>query len=380
MKKQRATEKWAGQLLVDSGDTFVPNFSLADEAMRKNVVATAEFIVDQYNEAGFHGMTLGDRDLLLGAKALGKLAKRAKFPVLVANLVDKASGKALFEATAVHTVAGRKIGVFGVTGESPRLPPESTLKVTPYLPAAKAAVKALQAKNVDIIVALSHLSDRDQKALAKAVPQITAILGGQTVRMQKSAEVEAKTFITTAFSKGKYIGVLQFNLHKGTTTPGVFVDRFASAGLQQKLTEVSGRLARYQKMLERQKNKPPPAAATRPGAPKRPNAASRTSFYEKQITKLRAEQQLLEMQVQDTPAVDAKANFIKFELVPLGKAIEHDATIDAAIAKLRKTVPSLAKKPKRPSSVPPRLMGPRKGATPHPRVQQPKRKKGPVRK
>lgn len=351
--------------MFDSGDTFVPSFTL-EVKQRPDVLATAQFIVDQYSASGLAAMTLGDRDLLLGASALKALAKRAKFPILAANLVGKSDQKLIFPASAVVEAAGLKVGVIGVMGTNARISADGLFTLVDATKAVGTAIAELKGKSVDMIVVLSHLTDPEQVKLAKAYPSINAILGGGTVKMSRQVEREGTTFITNGYSKGKQLALLRFNIHEGKTPVG-FVDRYQNQALSSKVTELQGRIERYQKIVERQKKQPakPPAA----GAAKRPSPASRQSFYVKQITKLRADKQLAEMQLADAPKADATANFVKFELVPLAKSIVHEPAIEKAVLEFRKKVPKLDAKAKRagPSSMlrpPPTIPARMKGKPP----------------
>lgn len=286
-----------------------------------------------------HAITLGDRDTLLGRKFLTKLRKKAKFPFLVANLVDDATGKPVFDDHTVVTIAGVKFGLFGVTlGSAARQAPEGgkTWRVEDPIAVAREQVRALEAAGADIIVMLSHLTETGQRDIANRVRGIDVILGGNAVRAVTHPEHEAETFICEAHSKGKQLSIMTLHIWDGMPADGPLVDRYVHEGMQLEVARVDGRIRSYERILE-QKEK----AAASPGADAAPSRANALGgdYYKKQLVKLRAEKAQLQMRIEDTPEPDPSQNYFSYELTPVDKALPDDPTIGPAIEKFRKKYP-----------------------------------------
>ena len=108
---------WAGAIVVDAGDAFSALAAMPSER-REGTEATADFLVEQYNASGVAAMAMGDRDLVLGRDALVRLAARARFPFLAANLRDLASGQPVFAEHAIVERAGLRVGLLGLLSPS----------------------------------------------------------------------------------------------------------------------------------------------------------------------------------------------------------------------------------------------------------------------
>lgn len=345
MKERGEDKAWDGRLILDAGDMFRPGFSAFDDKTEPQTLPIAEFIVEQFNAIGCDGVTLGDRDLGLGLAHLKKLRKKAKFPFLVANLLDWKTEEPIFEERHIVEVAGVKVGVFGVTAErAPRgaqAGAELGYRIASPLAVAKKQVAALEAEGAQIIVALAHLRDKEEAELARALPRVSAILGGDSVRLMKHPELEGGTFIADGFSKGKYLSVLTLHLWKDKPIDGKFEDRFARQGIEQKINQLDQRLKTYTRILEQRRKEEATQGTTEPpGDPKtRARRPLNVDFYEKQVTKIKAEKQLLELELEETPVVDGTNNYIAFEAVPLAKSITHDEAIEKAVVAFRAKYP-----------------------------------------
>ncbi len=309
---------------------------------RKEVEDTAAFLVEQVGAIGLHAMTVGDRDLLLGVDTLRKLERKAKFPLLSANLVDAASGRPLFRARTLVTEAGVKVGVFGVTTKQAmhRGPGEPTWKVEDPIAAAREQVAALKGEGAQVVVALAHLSEDEAAELAQQVPGITAILGGHGQRMMQHPDQVGATFVAEAFSKGKLLSTLVLHVWTGRDAASGFIDRFKKEGLRSRLQQVEAQIASYERMVEARKAQGDAPEGKADAGPRRARAPQvGVRFYEEQLVKLRADRQLLELELEDAPEPDPKANFIRYATVQLGRTIEDEPKVHAAVESFRKKYP-----------------------------------------
>ena len=121
--------------------------------------------IEFMNAAGYDAMCPGNHEFDYGRDNLEELADKAEFPILCANLVNKSTGKPIFEANKVFELeGGKKIGVFGLAT------PETASKANPkyvegleflqgekLYECAQKQVDELKAAGCDLIVCLGHL-------------------------------------------------------------------------------------------------------------------------------------------------------------------------------------------------------------------------------
>ncbi len=163
-------------LVMDAGDVFTRG-PIAD------LMGVPDF--DVMNAIPYDVMTIGNNEFkgapgMAGQKNMLARIKQAKFPVLSANVIDKATGKTLVPASKVFTIGDVRVGVFGLT--APRVaayPQAEGLQINDPIETAKSVVPELLAE-CDFVVALTHIGYPMDLQLASAVPQIDVIIGGDS--------------------------------------------------------------------------------------------------------------------------------------------------------------------------------------------------------
>lgn len=166
-------------LLLDGGSSLFPIEDRVKDADMPEAVRQARLLVEAYNRMGYDALAVGSFDLAAGIESLRDLAKRARFPFLSANLVEKASGKPYFRPSTVVEVGGVRVGIIGLTQETmgsyylERV--ASGAEVTDPVAAARTCLEDLRGK-VDLVVALSHLQEETNEKLAKELPEIEIIV------------------------------------------------------------------------------------------------------------------------------------------------------------------------------------------------------------
>lgn len=189
-------------LWLDAGDTLhgLPIVNLSNGAN----------MVELLNLAGVDAMTAGNHDFNYGSAQLEKLAKRMNFPVLVANVTRKNSGKFVFKPYKIFTLGGIRVGVFGLTT------PETAYKANPVnvatvdflnpVDSAREMIKILRPK-CDVLIALTHLgvnadSEFTSERLARETDGIDVIVDGHShtaladgIRIKNTLIVQAGCYL-----------------------------------------------------------------------------------------------------------------------------------------------------------------------------------------
>lgn len=154
--RQKAQKDGDIVLLLDGGDIFKGAPPLGDKS-------EGLAIVDYMNEVGYDAMVPGNRDFDLGKEAFVRMAERASFHVLAANLTDSATSAPppSVKPYAIIEKGGIKIGILGIVSQSAEQndDPQNVagLDFKAEAPAAQQAIAGLKAQNVNFIIALAHL-------------------------------------------------------------------------------------------------------------------------------------------------------------------------------------------------------------------------------
>ncbi len=221
-------------LVLDGGDALVISY-FGQPSEREKARRRAEFVLKLYEKLGYHALNIGDTDLGLGIEYLRNLRKNSRFPFLSANLKDKKTKNPVFKPYLIKEIDGLKIGILGlVTTEiSPNIQKElKDYFIENPIKAAKETINRLMA-SCDHIVALAHLTPPEVESLAKEVPRIGMIIGGNDrsfilpKKIHRSVYVQTDTF-------GAHIGRLNLNLLEGSSE---FIDILSKSLIQKKIEE-----------------------------------------------------------------------------------------------------------------------------------------------
>lgn len=244
----RAEAKAAGSevLLLSGGDvnTGVPESDLQD--------AEPDFMA--MNSIRYDAMAVGNHEFDNPLTVLEKQREWAKFPMLSANIYDKASGKHYFDPYKVFTLeSGLKVAVLGLTTEdTAQLVDPDNVKTLefrdPTSEAAKLGQQIRSNKEADLVFAITHMGHYENGQhgsnapgdveMARALPAGTldVIIGGHSqnpVCMEPSKinkyanfqpgdtcqpDQQKGTWIMQAYEWGKYVGRAQFDYQNGKLT------------------------------------------------------------------------------------------------------------------------------------------------------------------
>lgn len=163
--------------------------------------------------AGCDAGVPGNRESHVLSNVLEAKLEGAKHPLLCANLRSK-SGKlpTYIRESMVIEKNGLRIGLFGVMVPmvTERM---ATQAASAYLWDAPIATakRVIAGLDVDRIIALTHLGNRQDHALAEACPEIDIILGGHSHTILEQPERVGKTLIFQAGSHGRFLGRYRFD-------------------------------------------------------------------------------------------------------------------------------------------------------------------------
>jgi 2',3'-cyclic-nucleotide 2'-phosphodiesterase (5'-nucleotidase family) len=192
-------------------------------------------------ELGTSAMAVGARDLTAGPEFLKKAAARARVQLLSANLVD-GKGKLLFSASAKLSVAGVRVGLFGI---SP-LQDADGIRSKPPVQAALAEARRIRGK-VDVVIALAAVPYADALQLSKeAGSAIDFILQSHESRGTGIPQGDGSNYVIPTGERGRQLGRLELDL----SGSGRWVDAGQRARNEQLISMLDSQIAEVRKRLD----------------------------------------------------------------------------------------------------------------------------------
>ncbi|MBN2705994.1 MAG: hypothetical protein JXR89_06110 [Deltaproteobacteria bacterium] len=170
----------------------------------------ADLIVSSFNKMGCDGVNIGAYDLSLGIDYLCKMERDAKFPFLSANILDM-HDKPIFAPYTIKTVAGIKIGIFGLCDETlkkDKIPGGNKFKVVDSMSKAEEIAALLKQQGVDYTVLLTNLNIRSCRRIAQREMPIDLIIGSSKKNRISLPILVQNTYIVHVERGGKSVGRL----------------------------------------------------------------------------------------------------------------------------------------------------------------------------
>ena len=206
-------------------DGVAPLMLLAGDFLSSSVASTifkGEQMIAALNAAGLDVATLGNHEFDFGADILLKRMAEARWQWVVANAIDRRTGKPVGGASpyVVRTIGPLKVAILGLCSTEgfvgDRLP---ELQISDPIRAAERYLPMIRRERVDAIVALTHLTFEQDSVLADRFPEIDLIVGGHE-HFPITATVN-RTLISKAGSDAKFVARIDI-----ARRPGRPVDRF----------------------------------------------------------------------------------------------------------------------------------------------------------
>lgn len=173
-----------------------------------------DLFLNAYNKMKYDAFTPGDADLSLGVQELVRISRQAKFPFLIANLMDRKSKKPVFAPTLIKKAGGMKIGLFGLISNNFHLRQSTGDREKYFLADSVATAKKvsmeLKAKKCDAIIALAHMEENEQKNLAQLLKGVHFIVSGHVRTLKPETQEVSNVEILKAGTRGEYLGQVEF--------------------------------------------------------------------------------------------------------------------------------------------------------------------------
>jgi 5'-nucleotidase len=187
-------------LFLLSGDTISPSV--------ESLKLKGQQMIDSWNNIGLDYAALGNHEFDFGPGVLLQRMKESKFQWLAANVFDK-DGKPFggMPPFVVREIGGVRIGFFGLLLQETMMTSDTQgVQILDPCETAQKVVPQLRAAGAQVVVAMTHLSMREDKQLAHCVSDIDLIIGGHEHTLLQSLANRTPIFKMTADARqlGRY--------------------------------------------------------------------------------------------------------------------------------------------------------------------------------
>lgn len=204
--RKRIMKESPNTLFLMAGDTISPSV--------ESNTYKGQQMIDAWNAIGLDFAVFGNHEFDYGPEELVKRIKESRFAWLGTNVIDKRSGKPFGETQPffIREFQGVKVGIFGLTLPETRITsrPGPDIEFRDVCATARQTVADMKAQGAQTIVALTHLSMEEDKALARCVEGIDVILGGHEHTLLQSHAGRTPIFKMTA--DARELGKIQLNI------------------------------------------------------------------------------------------------------------------------------------------------------------------------
>ena len=193
-----------------------PIMMIAGDFLSSSVASTVfkgEQMIAALNAAGLDFATLGNHEFDFGVDLLIQRMREARWQWVVTNVLDKSTGQPIGGAVpfVIRTFGPLKVGVIGLCLTSEGMSRDRLERIQLIDPAEATAqyLPELKKQQVDVIVALTHLTFAEDRALAERFPEIDVIVGGH--EHYPITAVVNRTLISKAGTDAKFVARIDIN-------------------------------------------------------------------------------------------------------------------------------------------------------------------------
>lgn len=196
-------------LFLMAGDTISPSV--------ESITFKGAQMIDAWNTAGLDYATFGNHEFDFGPDVLRERMRESKFGWIAANVIDLKTGKTFGDVPpyVIREFGGVKVGLFGLvlpeTKSTSR--PGADVEFRNPCETAKQMVSELHAKGAKVVVALTHLSMREDKEVARCA-DVDLIIGGHEHTLLESHAGRAPIFKMSA--DARELGQIDLNISHTT--------------------------------------------------------------------------------------------------------------------------------------------------------------------
>ncbi len=196
-------------LFLLAGDTISPSV--------ESITYKGQQMIEAWNAIGLDYATFGNHEFDFGPDVLKERMKESKFGWVAANVIEKSTGKPFGGAApyVIREFSGVKVGIFGLVLPETKTTSRPGADVDFLNPCetAQKMVSEIHSQGVKVVVALTHLSMREDKEVARC-SDVDVIIGGHEHTLLESSAGGAPIFKMTA--DARELGRIDLNISSTT--------------------------------------------------------------------------------------------------------------------------------------------------------------------
>jgi 5'-nucleotidase len=213
--KQNLAKAGRTPFLVIAGDFLAPSVASS--------VFKGEHMIAALNAAGLDLATLGNHEFDFGDDVLIQRMRESTFPWVVSNVVDTNTGQPIGGAAPflIRTFGTLKVGFIGLCLNTHEITGDKLkhTRIGDPLTAAGQVLPLLKQAGATVVVAVTHLTLADDRALVEKYPEIDLVIGGHEHYVITATE--NRSLISKAGSDAKFVARIDVNRRPAGT-----VERF----------------------------------------------------------------------------------------------------------------------------------------------------------
>ena len=207
--KKEIEQQSPNTLFLLAGDTISPSV--------ESITYKGEQMIEAWNAIGLDYATFGNHEFDFGPDVLKQRMKESKFGWVSANVIEKSTGKPFGGAApyVIREFGGVKVGIFGLVLPETKTTSRPGADVDFLNPCdtAQKMVSEIHSKGAKVVVALTHLSMREDKQVARC-SDVDVIIGGHEHDLLQSSAGGAPIFKMTA--DARELGRIDLNISSTT--------------------------------------------------------------------------------------------------------------------------------------------------------------------
>lgn len=207
--RKQIMQKSPNTLLLMAGDTISPS-------VESNTYKGKQMI-DAWNAIGLDYAVFGNHEFDFGPEVLRERIKESTFKWLNANAIDKKTGRPFGDVQpyVIREFEGVKIGIVGLVLPDTKFTsrPGPDVEFRNVCETARAVIPEMRSRGAQTVIALTHLTMREDKELARCA-DIDVIIGGHEHTLLESLSVRTPIFKVT--SDAREMGRIQLNITAST--------------------------------------------------------------------------------------------------------------------------------------------------------------------
>ncbi|HSE32643.1 MAG TPA: 5'-nucleotidase C-terminal domain-containing protein [Pyrinomonadaceae bacterium] len=201
-------------LFLLAGDTISPSV--------ESITHQGAQMIEAWNAAELDYATFGNHEFDFGPSVLRDRIKESRFKWIAANVIDTTTGKpfAGVDPYVIREFGGVKVGIFGLVLPETKATsrPGDNVEFRSPCETAKQMVSEIHERGAKVVVALTHLSLREDKEVARCA-DVDVIIGGHEHSLLESSAGGAPIFKMTA--DARELGQIDLNISSDGTLESI---------------------------------------------------------------------------------------------------------------------------------------------------------------